>query len=502
MAKSRQSLAEEAGNAFLWLISSVAAEKSIFLLRLLILARLLAPEDFGLFAIGITVIGVTSRLTDIGLNPALIQNPNQQKHYLDTAWSIGILRGLGVFIILFFAAPSIAGLFAEPRATDIIRVLVLATLVRSAASIQIPAITRALRFRGLAVLDVAGAVVNFAVSIFFARSHGVWALVFGHVAGVAVYSVGTYVVAPYRPSFQFSGKAAGRLIRFGRWIFLMGVLGVLVDAALRWMISTRLGLAELGLFFMATRLAFLPAQVINGVFGQVALPVYARVQENQFKLAASYRSVLIAMQVLLIPISMIFLILAPGLVEQVLGSNWTGATLILQILIFTSLTGLLESTLIPLQTGTGRPERVVAVGAIKSLILVNLAWLMMGPFGLAGVGWSYLVATVIVQILVVYILRRTIAKPFKGLAGVFAALAATAATAALAALAVSELYSGPTGVLVAACAAMLAGLVVGLILNRSFRLGLVSRLAEPFPALLQVVESIRGRISHHREQRR
>jgi O-antigen/teichoic acid export membrane protein len=501
MPEIKQSLAEEAGSAFLWLIFSVGAEKLIFLLRLLILARLLVPEDFGLFAIGITVIGVMGRLTDIGLNPALIQNPNQQKNHLDTAWSISLLRGLGIALILFIAAPYVADLFSEPRATNIIRVLVLATLVRSAASIRIPAITRALHFRGLALLNISGAAANTAVSICLARSIGVWALVFGHVAGVVVHSLGTYIVAPYRPSFQLSGKAAGQLLRFGRWIFLTGILGVLADAILRWMISTRLGLAELGLFFMAARLAFLPAQVVRGIFGQVALPVFSRVHHNRYKLAESYRSVLLGMHVLLIPVSMIFIVLAPDLVEHVLGARWTGAIVVLQILVLTSMLGLLGDSSIPLLTGSGYPERVVVMGAARFLILTSLAWFMMGAFGLMGVGLSYLIATVFMQIVAVYLLHQLIAKPFSGLAGTFVALVVTAFTAALVAFVFSMAVSGSTGVLVAACTAMLVALIVGLILNRAFRFGLLSRFMEPFPTLVHMAGKIQRKVYSSRQER-
>ena len=129
------SLAERAGSAVLWRGFGLGAEKIIFLLRLLVLARLVAPAEFGLVAIGMTATAFMARITDFGLVPALVQNPSGKKSHLDTAWTISVLRGCGITIVLFIAAPYIAALFDEPGATNIIRALVLATLVNAAASI-------------------------------------------------------------------------------------------------------------------------------------------------------------------------------------------------------------------------------------------------------------------------------------------------------------------------------------------------------------------------------
>ena len=177
MEPTKPYLAQQAGNAVVWRGLSLAAEKLIFLVRLLVLARLVSPEDFGLVAIGLTVITVVGQATDFGMIPALVQTPAKQKRHLDTAWSISVMRGLLITVVLLIGAPFIAELFAEPRATNIIRVLALATLAQSAASIEIATITRALHFRGLASIELTSALVNTAGSIEFARTHCAGSLV-------------------------------------------------------------------------------------------------------------------------------------------------------------------------------------------------------------------------------------------------------------------------------------------------------------------------------------
>jgi len=487
---SKPSLAQQAGNATLWRGSALATEKLIFFARLLVLARLVVPEDFGLVAIGMTVTMLVNELTNFGLIPALVQTPAKQKQHLDTAWSISVMRGLFITVVLFVAAPFIAELFAEPRATNIIRVLALATLAQSAASIEIATITRALHFRALATIQLSSAVINTVISIYFARTHGAWALVWGHIGGAVVYMIGSYVVAPYRPAVHLAGNATSQLIRFGRWIFLTGLLGAMFHTVLRWMISKRLGVAELGLFFLAARLAFLPAQLTISVLYDIAFPVYSRLQDDVDKMARVFRAMLIGMLALLLPMSLIFLALVPGLVEHVLGDRWLETTEIMQILILASLAGALGDSLVPLLKGTGRPEKIAAVDAFRLVILTILAWGMIGTFGIVGAGMAYLASMIISQFVLVHVLYKIIERPFSGILRSFLAIVVTAVIGAVVAFSLIAAIPGPFGLGLAAIVAGLTAIGAGLLFDRYLDLGLLKILSEPFPRFGAAVDNI------------
>jgi len=477
------SLAERAGSAVLWRGFGLGAEKIIFLLRLLVLARLVAPAEFGLVAIGMTATAFMARITDFGLVPALVQNPSGKKSHLDTAWTISVLRGCGITIVLFIAAPYIAALFDEPGATNIIRALVLATLVNAAASIEIARITRDLQFRALTVIRLSSVLVNTAVSIYLATSLGAWALVWGTVAGAAAFAVASYVVAPYRPAFRLSGAGRDRVLRFGRWIFLIGVLGVMGDALLRWMVSTRLGVAELGLLFMAVRLAFLPAQLITDLLDQVAFPVYASLQHDRPKLARVFRSMLTSLLVLLLPAALIFIVVIPGLVEHVLGAQWNGISVLMQVLVFASVIGILGDAAIPLLKGVGTPSKVAGLDAIRLTILVIAAWGLLDTYGLLGVGVAEIIATIVSQLTVAYVLLWAIDRPFSGLLPILSTVTGSALIGALVASALIAVLPGPAGLVISVFAGGLASVTIGVVLDRALGLGLLRRLSEPFPRI-------------------
>jgi lipopolysaccharide exporter len=118
-----------AGNALIWKSIQLVGSKVIFLVRLVVLARLLSPDDFGLMAIAVTAIGFMLSLTDFGMIPALVQGTDENEERYDIAWTIGFTRSLLVSLIVFALAPLIAAMFAEPRSADIIRVIALRPLL-------------------------------------------------------------------------------------------------------------------------------------------------------------------------------------------------------------------------------------------------------------------------------------------------------------------------------------------------------------------------------------
>ena len=172
-----------AGNALIWKSIQLVGVKIIFLFRLVVLARLLSPDDFGLMAIAVTAIGFMLSLTNFGMIPALIQGEDVSEQHYNAAWTVRVSRALLVSLAVFALAPAIAALFNEPRSADIIRVLAIRPVLDGLASIKIAKMNRDMRFRPLAILGVSQALVNTVIAVVLASTYGVWALVAGTLAG-------------------------------------------------------------------------------------------------------------------------------------------------------------------------------------------------------------------------------------------------------------------------------------------------------------------------------
>ncbi len=477
---SRQ-LAHRAGTAVVWRSIALAGEKIIFLVRLVILARILVPEDFGLVAIGMASMVLMVSLTDLGVVAALVQQPSTDQNHLDTAWTISVLRGLMVMLVLVLTAPQIAAGFGEPAAKPFVQAIGFTVLLRSAASIRIAHLNRELHFRSLAVIGLATASINTVIAVALAPGMGAWALVWGNIAGAFTYLAASFVAAPYVPRFRFSRESADSIMRFGRWIFLIGIIAVLGDTILRLIITRRLGVAELGLFFMAARLGFLPAQLITEIVGTVAFPVYARLQSDREKATNMYRRVLVATAALMVPACAIFACLVPSLVSDLLGERWQGTVAVMQLLVLSSVIGTLGDTVAPLLKGFGQPSKIASMDSWQLLVLVISAWFLVDDVGLAGAGLAWVMSVGASQFFAFVYARRLLDAPFSDLGRVLLAIAVSAGLAAGVAVGIVGGLSGLTGILVAGGGSTLVAILVMVVLDGRFRLGLGETLSEPFP---------------------
>jgi PST family polysaccharide transporter len=369
-------------------------------------------------------------------------------------------------------------------------VLAISTLLRAAASIEIATLTRELRFKQLVMIRLTAAICNTAVSILLAKSLGAWAIVWGTVAGAATYLIVSYIVAPYRPRFCMQGATAASLMKFGRWIFLIGIISVVADAALRWIITKRLGVTELGLYFMAARLAGLPYQVITELISGVAFPLYAQVQQNTAKTAYACRSLFVGALALLLPASAIFVVIIPDLVAVVLGERWLGATVVMQLLVIANIAGIAGDMIVPMLKGIGQPKKVFVLDTLQLLVLVPAAWLLIGQYELAGAGLAALVTVVFSQAFALRYVVKILDRPFSGIGGsCLAIVGATLAGSAVSVLFINSL-SGLTALITAGLIGVMTTIVVGLFLDYVFELRLLNRVAEPFPFFARFLPKI------------
>ena len=194
-----------AGTAMLWQAFQMGGVKALYMVRLLVLAILLTPADFGLIAIALAATGFLLNLTNFGLIPAVVQAENMDDARYDAVWTFDMTRSAIVTALTVVLAPLIAQIFAEPQAVPIIQVLALRPLIESLMSIKVAALNRNLTFRPLAILKIVEAIFNAIISITLAKLLGVWAMVLGMIGGAASMVIASYL--RHLPAWKSRGEA-------------------------------------------------------------------------------------------------------------------------------------------------------------------------------------------------------------------------------------------------------------------------------------------------------
>lgn len=476
-------LSKRVGSALIWRAAQLGGINLIFFARLLILARLLTPDDFGLVAIAVTAIGLLQSASDFGMRSALVQGKEVDRSHYDAAWTVEVTRGLAVSIGTVVFAPLIAHIFAESRAIPIIQGLAIRPFLDTLGSIRVAEMNRNLQFRPTTVLGLVEAITNTITAIGLAQVLGVWALVIGTLAGATVRVVASYILAPHHPRLLFEARAVRPLVQFGRWIFLTSLIALVANSVLRLAISRQLGAAELGLYFLGAQLAFLPATVTSEVVGSVAFPLFARLQTDIRAGTDAFRTLVNGMYLILFPVCALLVILAPDLILFVLGPQWQGTEPVIQILAFATLFGIFGEAVVPVFQGYGLPQKVTLVELVQSLVLIGCAWGLTRTYGLAGAALAWLPATIAAQILNVLFIRQHLENPLATLGKPLGTLAGISSLGALVAWGISMRIHGMPGLILAVIVAVMVMVSLIWLVDRRLGLGFADGAKRLFPGL-------------------
>lgn len=482
--------ARQAGQALIWQVIQLGSDKLLFFIRILILARLLTPEDFGLVAIATTSMGFFQNTTDIGLIPALVQGKEVTEKQYNLVWTVGMIRGTLITIVMAMGAPLIAFIFNEPQAIPVIRVLALYPVLVASVSIKVAEQNRNLSFRPLAVLKMTESVVKVVVSVALAIVFGLWGLVVGTLAGSAAFSILSYILAPHRPKLVFDWEAIRPLIRFGRWMFVMSLITVAGGSILRIVITRQLGVAALGLYYLATQLAYLPSEVSSGIFGTVAFPLFSRLQSDLERVRTAFRTMVVGTAALLYPACLFIFVFAPTFIAEVLGAKWIGTEALIQILSVATMIGIFGDTVVATLKGMGRPDQRTFMGLVQILTLTILVALLTRRFGMVGAAFASIPAVLTSQLMGIIFVRQLMPQPLLGLVRPLGAIVIASLIGAIVGFFLDKYLIGMFGLIVAAVGFVLSTSVVLSIANRRSSLGLDQDLMRVFPGMATLLQKL------------
>ena len=369
-----------------WAALTTVLGRGFELIRLLVLAALLSPADFGLMGIALLCLAALQQFTELGVNDALVQNPDEDvSRYLDTAWVMNLVRGVALFGGLFLAAPLLADFFGEPRAADIIRVTALVPLIFGFQNPAIIYFQKNLEFHKRFVHQVGASFAGATVAIVYAVLYqSVWALVLGEVVREIALVVVSYLIDPYRPWPSFDLERARELYSFGKWITGLSILVFLTtqgdDAFVGWL----LGATALGFYQFAYRLSNTPATQVSHVVSSVVFPAYSKVQDDLEALRDGYVRTLKLVTVVAVPMSVGIAMTVEPFIRGFIGEQWIPAILVIQILALAGLLRAIGATGGPLLKAVGRPDYATKVGAGKLVVIALLIYPASARYGIEG----------------------------------------------------------------------------------------------------------------------
>jgi lipopolysaccharide exporter len=373
------------GRGALWLTAARIIIAGLGLIRIVVLARMLMPSDFGLMAIAILALTMLERLSQTGFEKALIQKTGDIGDYLDTAWVISVLRGVLLCAVLFFSAPYIAHYFKCPAAAAMLKVMSASFVLVGLVNPGTVYFQKELVFSRQFVYQVGEVVVLVAVSVPLAFVfRNVWALIFGTLAGSLARLIISYAIHPYRPRLRISMSRARELFGYGKWICGSSILVFLITYGDNALVGKLLGPAALGLYVMAYRLSNVAASEIAHVVSQVSVPGYSKIQNDPDRVRGAYLRVLQAVAFVCLPVAGATFVLGPAFVRIFLDEKWLPMIGPLRLLCIAGVLRAVQNTYGSVFIGTGRPELITKIAVVNIAVMALLIFPLTKRFALEG----------------------------------------------------------------------------------------------------------------------
>jgi O-antigen/teichoic acid export membrane protein len=355
-----------------------------------VLARLLAPSDYGLQSMVLSLTAVFSLFKDAGLSAASIQRDDLTQQQISNLFWLNLGFGVCLAIVVAAAAPFLAAFYREPRLLWI-TVASASIFIFNSLTVQHNALlNRAMRFSTSVRIDIVSGIVGTLVAIGMAAlGFGYWSLICQNICLALVTCVATLIAVPWLPRLPDPSSDVRPLMRFGGTVSLNGFVVYIAYNAEKILLGRVWGASALGIYGRAYQLANLPVQQFLASIGGVAFPVLSRMQKEPELLRRSYLRFHSVVVSLTIPVVFTCALFADEIVRVVLGAKWSATAPVLRLLAPTIFVFAVLNPLSWLLKSTGLVRRSLNIALfIAPIVIVGISFgLRYGPPGVA-IGYS------------------------------------------------------------------------------------------------------------------
>lgn len=389
-------LSQKVGKGALWVVVTTICARAISLISNILLARLMVPIDFGLFALATTIIVFSQGTTQTGFESALIQKQDRPEVFLNTAWTFELIRYLVLFGIIFFSAPALAIFFNEPRAVSILRVISLTLIFQGLRNIGVVYFRKNFDFYKQFIMEIVPLVVYMSVVITLAFVlRNVWSMVIASFAASVTGCIVSYLIHPYRPRLDLNLERANSLFCFGKWILGTSILAMIRDQGTNMFTGRFLGVSALGLFNRADGFSTVIFQQITDVAWKIGYPTFSVLQSEPEKFRkALLHSVQLLTFVGLLSAGGLF-ILSEDFVHLFLTDKWISLVPLMQVLCVQSVLTFVNAPAFVAFQAHGRPEVGAKINLFGNILLLLLMYPLTKLLGIKGVAFALLLSSAI-----------------------------------------------------------------------------------------------------------
>lgn len=350
----------------------------------IVMARLLAPEQFGILSIMLVFVNLGNVVVQSGMSTAIIQAGHIERVDCSTVFWISFGISMVLYGAVFLSAPAIAGFYSMSGLVWPLRVLALLLVVNAYNAVQIALITRRLEMRKIFNATVASSAVSAVCGIGFALAGaGVWALVAQQLSYQVSNCIAHAVQLDWRPSLKFSFASARRLFGFGSRLLASGLLDQGYQSLSDLIIGRQFSASSLGFVSQGKKYPAAIGSLLDGAIQPVMLSAVSRVQDDLSSVKRLARRALKTSTYLIAPAMTFFAVTSPFLVPLLLGEQWEDSVWFMQVYCLVYALLPIHSTNLQVLNGVGRSDLFLKLELVKKAY--GVVWIFVAAFVLCDV---------------------------------------------------------------------------------------------------------------------
>lgn len=362
---------------------------------MIIMARILTPEDYGLVGMVTIFIAVSQSLVDSGFSQALIRKQDRTETDNSTVFFFNIAVGLFLYLILFLCAPLIARFYDQPLLTPLTRLISLSVLINSFVVVQRALLTVKIDFKTQAKASLSAAIIAGAVGITMAYTgFGVWAIVWYQLVNLAVNVGLLWVFSRWRPRLLYSWASFRELFSFGSRLALSGIIDTLYNNIYLIVIGKVFKASDLGYYTRSSQFAQFPSSNLSAIMQRVTFPVLCTIQDDDDRLRSVYRRFLRLSAFVVFPLMCGLAGVSYPFIRLILGEKWLFSAELLQIICLSMMWYPVHAINLNLLQVKGRSDLFLRLEIVKKCLGVAVLCATV-PLGLVAMCWGSLLSSIL-----------------------------------------------------------------------------------------------------------
>ncbi len=393
-----------------WASVSLVMVRATRFITSVILARLLAPEMFGIVAMANVAIDTIGVIRQVGFGSAYIyrhfDTDRERQLAENTIFFVTTAFSVLLFLACFFLSTTIAGFFKSPELESILKVMVLTFLLDPLATLPDFVLLKRLQFGKQSKCEIAQAASHALVGVSLAvMGCGVWSLVFAQLTSRLVFGIAVSALSRWRPQWEFSTRIARELFGYSKFLWACSFFAAVGSAFDRALIGRFWGAVSLGYYYVGFNLARLPAEVLSNMFGKISFPAFSKLNKERERLKNAVMRTISTVTFLAAPVGFGLFAVSGEFVAVVYGEKWLPSIPLLRVLAFFGLVQCVSPITGNVLKAIGTPKVLLYLSVFHHALLIGLLILLKGA-GAVGICYAMVIAVTVSSVVAFGIIIR------------------------------------------------------------------------------------------------